>query len=66
MKGCGVTGLTNLGCYAFVAGRSGVRWALYCCGCKSERHLVRFGEDEISEQVLLLLTAGEDGGLQSE
>lgn len=53
-------------CGAYIVGKSNVKWAVYCCGYRSERNDVRLGQEDVIEHASLLLAAGKDGQMPSD
>lgn len=57
MESCSVTEAMDLDCGAYFVSRSGRRRELYCCGCRTKRRGVEWGQKEVGRHVRLLLAA---------
>lgn len=58
--------MADLGCGAHVLGRPGERRDSYCCGCKSKKHSLMYGQKEVWKHVSLVLAARKGVGVLSE
>lgn len=61
-----MTDVVNLGCVAYVVGRLGERGAVSWCGCRSERHGIVCGQNEVSRHFCMRVAAGGGGERRSD
>lgn len=61
-----MTDTVDLGCGAYLLGRSDERWAICWCGCKTKRHSVVCEQKEVSKPVRLVVAGEGDGEMRSD
>lgn len=64
--GCGLSEMLVGVCSVHVLSKSGGRWAVYRCGCRSETHNVRCVVSEMSTHVSLTFAVEECEGVRTD